>query len=173
MKWPGPAVWTGTPVEGRNGDLIESLYTDFYDELLARCVAMCHDWGTAEDLVQETFLRALTHVEDVQDLSRGQCRAWLHKTAQRLYIDRVRKLARETAADQEDLERTVFQEDHTAPAAAQLIDRLPPEEKALFVLRHFEGYNASELGEIFSLPASTVRSRLASARRHLQALLSN
>ena len=164
MKWPGPAVWTGKPVEGRNGDLIESLYTDFYDELLARCVAMCHDWGTAEDLVQETFLRALTHVEDVQDLSRGQCRAWLHKTAQRLYIDRVRKLA---------LERTAFQEDYTAPAAAQLIDRLPPEEKALFVLRHFEGYNASELGEIFSLPASTVRSRLASARRHLQALLSN
>lgn len=109
MKWPGPAVWTGKPVEGRNGDLIESLYTDFYDELLARCVAMCHDRGTAEDLVQETFLRALTHVEDVQDLSRGQCRAWLHKTAQRLYIDRVRKLARETAADQEDLERTVFQ----------------------------------------------------------------
>lgn len=97
MKWPGPAVWTGKPVEGRNGDLIESLYTDFYDELLARCVAMCHDRGTAEDLVQETFLRALTHVEDVQDLSRGQCRAWLHKTAQRLYIDRVRKLARETA----------------------------------------------------------------------------
>ena len=85
----------------------------------------------------------------------------------------MRKLARETAADQEDLERTAFQEDYTAPAAAQLIDRLPPEEKALFVLRHFEGYNASELGEIFSLPASTVRSRLASARRHLQALLSN
>ena len=52
MKWPGPAVWTGKPVEGRNGDLIESLYTDFYDELLARCVAMCHDRGTAEDLVK-------------------------------------------------------------------------------------------------------------------------
>lgn len=150
--------------------MIESLYTEFYKELLARCVAMCRDRAAAEDLVQETFLRALTHAEDVEDLSRGQCRAWLHKTAQRLYIDQARKLARETGADQEDLERTAFQEDFSAPAVAQLLGALPPEERTLFTLRYFEGYNASELGELFSLPPSTVRSRLASARRHLLAL---
>ena len=34
-------------------------------------------------------------------------------------------------------------------------------------MRYFEGYNATELGELFSLPPSTVRARLASARKRL------
>ena len=38
----------------------------------------------------------------------------------------------------------------------------------MFTMRYFEGYNARELGEIFDLPAATVRSRLASAKRRLR-----
>ena len=67
--------------------MIEALYTQFHTYLLARCTALCRDSAEAEDLVQETFLRALTHIGNIQDLSREQCRAWLYKTAQRLYID--------------------------------------------------------------------------------------
>lgn len=122
----------------------------------------------AEDLVQETFLRALTHTGDLQDLSSEQRRAWLYRTAQRLYIDHIRKAARETDSDPADLEFTPFQEDFSVPAVGQLVSRLPPEEQAIFTLRYFEGYNATELGEIFSLPPTTVRSRLAAARRRLR-----
>ena len=46
-------------------------------------------------------------------------------------------------------------------------DRLPEAERALFSLRAFAGYNATELGELFDLSPSTVRCRLASARRKL------
>ncbi len=148
--------------------MVEQLYTEFHSRLLARCTAMCHDSAMAEDLVQETFLRALTHIGDLQDLSSEQRRAWLYKTAQRLYIDYIRKAARETDSDPVDLEITPFQEDFSAPAVGQLVGRLPPEEQAIFILRHFEGYNATELGEIFSLPPATVRSRLAAARRRLR-----
>ena len=91
--------------------MIEALYTQFHTYLLARCTALCRDSAEAEDLVQETFLRALTHIGDIQDLSREQCRAWLYKTAQRLYIDYIRKAAREAAADPADLESAAFQED--------------------------------------------------------------
>lgn len=153
--------------------MIEELYTEFHSRLLARCTALCGDGATAEDLVQETFLRALTHMGDIQDLSREQCQAWLYKTAQRLYIDHVRKAARETGSDPADLEATAFQEDFSAPAVGQLVGRLPPEEQAIFILRYFEGYNATELGEIFSLPPATVRSRLAAARRRLRIWLAD
>lgn len=147
--------------------MIEQLYTEFHTQLLKRCAALCRDGGAAEDLVQETFLRALTHLGDLQDLSREQRRAWLYKTARRLYIDHIRRAAREAAADPADLESAAFQEDFSAPAVGQLVGRLPPEERAIFTLRYFEGYNATELGEIFSLPPATVRSRLAAARRRL------
>ena len=147
---------------------VQDLYTKFYKELLTYCKAMTKSTASAEDLVQETYLRAFTHWDDVEDLSTSQCRAWLYKTARNLYIDQVRKQARETPAEEETLSLASFEEDLSQAAVAQLIARLPETERPLFTMRYFEGYNARELGEIFDLPAATVRSRLASAKRRLR-----
>ena len=78
---------------------LEELYGKFYKEILAYCAAMTKSAAAAEDLVQETYLRAMTHWGDLEDLSRGQCRAWLYKTARNLFIDQARKQSRETPAD--------------------------------------------------------------------------
>ncbi|MDE6933851.1 MAG: sigma-70 family RNA polymerase sigma factor [Oscillospiraceae bacterium] len=147
---------------------LEELYGKFYKEILTYCAAMTKSAAAAEDLVQETYLRAMTHWGDLEDLSRGQCRAWLYKTARNLFIDQARKQSRETPAEEEQLALASFQEDLSQAAVAQLIARLPEGEKAMFTMRYFEGYNARELGEIFDLPAATVRSRLASAKRRLR-----
>lgn len=147
---------------------LEELYGKFYKELLAYCAAMTKDRAAAEDLVQETYMRAMTHWKDLEDLSKGQCRAWLYKTARNLFIDQTRKQSRETPAEEEQLALASFQEDLSRAAVGQLIARLPESEKALFNMRYFEGYNSKELGEIFDLPPATVRSRLASAKRRLR-----
>ena len=148
--------------------MVEALYTVFREPLLRYCRAITNgDPAGAEDLVQETFLRAMEHLTDLEELSRAQQQAWLRRTALRLYIDRWRKRSRETPAEAEMLEQTPFQQDFSAAAVAQLVDRLPEEERTLFRLRFFQGYNARELGELFSLPPSTVRSRLAAARQRL------
>lgn len=147
--------------------MVEELYTSYYDELVYYCTRLAKDGAAAEDLVQETYMRALTHLEDLQDLNRSQCRAWLYKTARRIYIDRVRKLAREVCVEREQLDLASFEEDLSDVAVRQLVGRLPETERALFAMRYFEGYNATELGELFDLPPSTVRARLASARRKL------
>lgn len=147
---------------------VQDLYPKFHKELLAYCKAMTKSSAAAEDLVQETYLRSFTHWEDVEDLSTGRCRAWLYKTARNLFIDQVRKQARETPAEEETLALASFEEDLSQAAVAQLIARLPDAERTLFTMRYFEGYNARELGELFELPAATVRSRLASAKRRLR-----
>lgn len=153
---------------------VEVLYGMFYKELLAYCKAMTQGRSSAEDarssaedLVQETYLRALTHWNDVEDLSRSQCRAWLYKTARNLYIDQMRKLSREVS-EEEELKALPFEEDLSQSAVRQLVARLPNTERLLFSMRYFEGYNSQELGKLFDLPAATVRSRLASAKRRLR-----
>lgn len=146
---------------------LEDIYGAFYRDLLAYCQAMTRGKSDPEDLVQETYLRALRHWDDVEQLSRSQCRSWLYKTARNLYIDQLRKLSRETP-EEDKLALVPFEEDLTQAAVLQLVDRLPDTERALFSMRYFEGYNARELGEIFELPAATVRSRLASARQRLR-----
>lgn len=147
---------------------LEDLYGRFHKDLLTYCATMTKNRSAAEDLVQETYLRAFTHWEDVEDLSTNQCRSWLYKTARNAFIDQVRKQSRETPMEEEYLPLAAFEEDLSQAAVAQVIARLPESEKALFTMRYFEGYNARELGEQFDLPSATVRSRLASAKRRLR-----
>ncbi|MDE7260741.1 MAG: RNA polymerase sigma factor [Oscillospiraceae bacterium] len=152
---------------------VQDLYTKFYQELLAYCKAMTKSKSAAEDLVQETFLKAFTHWDSVEDLSTNQRRAWLYKAARNLYIDQIRKQARETPTEEDTLALASFEEDLSQAAVAQLIARLPDAERALFIMRYFEGYNSKELGELFALPSATVRSRLASAKRRLREWITN
>lgn len=147
---------------------IENLYGQFRSDLLTYCTAMTKSRASAEDLVQETYLRAFTHWDDMEDLSTNQRRAWLYKTARNLFIDQMRKQSRETPSDEEQLALASFEEDLSEAAVAQLIGRLPDTEKSIFYLRYFEGYNSKELGELFALPSATIRSRLASAKRRLR-----
>lgn len=147
---------------------VQDLYIKFQKDLLIYCKTMTKSTSSAEDLVQETYLRAFTHWEDIEDLSAVQCRSWLCKTARNLFIDQTRKLSRETPAEEDTLALASFEEDLSRAAVAQLIARLPEAERPLFTMRYFEGYNSKELGELFALPPATVRSRLASAKRRLR-----
>ena len=47
--------------------MVEELYTVFYEELLRYCASLSGQRSTAEDLVQETYIRAMTHLEDLED----------------------------------------------------------------------------------------------------------
>ena len=147
---------------------VHELYMSFHRELTAYAAAMTHDRSSAEDLVQETFLRALSHMDELRPMGQKPCRSWLYKTARNLYIDQVRRLSREVPQSGELLEQAAFEEDLSQGMVAQLVGRLPESERAIFILRYFEGYNARELGEMFSLPPATVRSRLASAKGRLR-----
>ena len=118
---------------------VQDLYQKFYKELLTYCKAMTKSKSYAEDLVQEAFLKAFTHWEDVETLSTNQCRSWLYKTARNLFIAQVRKQSRETPAEEETLALASFEEDLSMTAVNQLIACLPDTERSLFTMRYFEG----------------------------------
>ena len=76
----------------------EALYKAHYPELLRYCAAACHDPALAEDLTQEVFLKALQNVDTFEGLGPSQRRAWLYRTARNLFVDAMRRTAREAAA---------------------------------------------------------------------------
>lgn len=147
--------------------MIEELYEKYHMELLRWCQGMTENLQTAEELVQEAFLRAMLHTEMLETLDENQCRAWLYRTIKNLYVDRIRHTSRETIVD-EFLENAKTPEEIAAIEWKSLLNSLPDMEGALFTLRYLEGYNSKQIGEIFSLPPGTVRSKLSSARKHLQ-----
>jgi RNA polymerase sigma-70 factor (ECF subfamily) len=123
----------------------------------------------AEDLAQETFLRAWRHLDRFDP--RGSLRAWLHAIAHREFL---RSLRRETPAQLSVVGEVGAPEAATFTEAVmlrQIVRELPLEEREVVLLHDLEGYSSGEIGAIVGAPASTVRRRLAHARERLRQAL--
>jgi RNA polymerase sigma-70 factor (ECF subfamily) len=150
----------------------------FYDEHAAALTSyvqrMLHgDRQLAEDIVQETMLRAWMNAEKVPDRAR---RPWLFTTARRLVIDTYRaRNARpkevppdqaDPAGDDDDLD--------TALDAILLTDALRTlraEHRAVLYDAYFRGMTAAQIAATRGLPPGTVRSRLFYALRAMRLAL--
>lgn len=146
--------------------MVSELYALFYWELLRYMKKSAYSMAEAEDIVQETFLRALEHEELLDSMSQVQCRAWLYKTAKNVCIDRIRRVRAEPLLTRRD----GITDDLTEAEVAQLCSVLTDQERQLFLLHYFEGYPATELAAQFQMPASTIRTRLFTARSKLRKL---
>ena len=85
-----------------------------------------------------------------------------------LFFDRYRRLILEKEYEQnchpEYLEDQGMQEIENA----LLLQSLKPEDRAIFQLRHFDGYSAEEISKMMNLPPGTIRSKLSRCRKYLK-----
>lgn len=146
----------------------EELYEDHYKELVAYGTRMSGSKELAEDLVQETFVKALMNTETVADLSPSQQRAWLFRTFKNLFFDRYRRAVLELDYEQnwqpEYIEDPGMQEIENA----MLLQSINPQDRAIFQLRYFDDYSAEEIAQMMNLPPGTIRSKLSRCRKFLK-----
>ena len=147
--------------------MIEELYNKYHQELLGWCHSMTGNLHTAEELVQEAFLRAMLHEDILAALQEQQRRSWLYRTIKNLYVDRIRHGSKETIVE-EFPQQQKYSEEIARLEWDQLLETLPDLEGVIFSLRYLEGYNSNQIGEILSIPPGTVRFKLSSARQHLK-----
>ena len=149
--------------------MIEGLNSTYYKELLGWCKSMTQDTQQAEDLVQEAFLRAIDHTMLLESLKEKQRRSWMYQTIKNLYIDKLRHTSFETMVE-EIPEAAAETDEFSKISYEQAILQLPKEEQELFIMQ-YQGYDSTELGRIFGMPAGTIRAKLSSARKRLRAIL--
>ena len=162
----------------------------FERELLASVEAvhrfalqLTRDASAAEDLVQETCLRALAHRD--QYTPGTNCRAWLFTICRNLFVKGARRDAREVAVEDADLEAmgaaglhgsvvasdptgVVFERTDVDDAVRQALEKLPDEYRVVVALVDIEDQSYGSVAEILGIPIGTVRSRLFRGRRLLQ-----
>jgi RNA polymerase sigma-70 factor, ECF subfamily len=136
-----------------------------------RWVAFLADPASADDLTQETFLRAIGSLS--RFTGRSSARTWLLSIARRVVVDQIRhKQSRPRATFTADLDKVL--EKHRPNSRFEeiveirmLIDRLDPDRKHALVLTQVLGLSYHEAAQVCVCPVGTIRSRIARAREDL------
>ncbi len=124
-------------------------------------------WMTAQDVAQETFLRAYRHT-----LSHGALPSsgWLFRVASRLMIDEYRRQSREVVGD-ERLQGATYELDIDRQLVVlEALESLSERDRECMALFYFRDWSLEEIARHLKIPSATVRTRLFRARerfRHL------
>ena len=163
--------------EAAEAALLRSLHDEHGDALHAYALRLCQgDRQRAEDLVQETLLRAWRH-PTAMDPSQGSVRAWLFTTARNLAIDAWRRRnvrVSEVVTDQlpEPLP-DVNEADRAVEAwtIADALNKLTPAHREVLMECFYQGRSVAEAATRLGVPPGTIKSRTHYALRALRVVL--
>ncbi|MFO7273242.1 MAG: RNA polymerase sigma factor SigY [Bacillota bacterium] len=132
-------------------------------------VTITFDRDLAEDLTQETMIRAIERIGQFQ--GRSQFSTWLMSIATRQYLDWLRREKRERQAAVRAADQGPPGQPGPPPdrqSALDLLRSLPREVALPVVLKHYYGYTYEEIAEWMEIPVGTVKSRVFNAVRALR-----
>jgi len=141
-----------------------------------RLIAYLADVGSADDLTQETFLRAIGSLP--RFAGRSSARTWLLSIARRVVIDQIRRDQCRPRATATNLDNVVeldrFLGQRRAGAQFEevveirmLLDRLDTDRRQALLLTQVFGLSYAEAAQVCGCPVGTIRSRVARARTDL------
>jgi RNA polymerase sigma-70 factor (ECF subfamily) len=148
---------------------LTDLYEEYEVQLRRYARRLTRDPHRVDDLVQETFIRAMGHLELLDLLEPHQRRAWLYRTLRNLFLDDESARQRQEAL--------IEQMAQDVPVAGYLpqevispnpFDLVPEKYRDLVKKRYILGMTSQEIGEELGIPAATVRSRLYLALKKLR-----
>ena len=153
----------------------EELYRRHRPLVVRRLTRLCGNEAVAEELAQETFLRAAQRIGTEGDL---KFRAWVLRIGTNLAIDHIRALRRQPAQSIDDMVHVkpaagtasvIDTEQHVeqredARFVIQVLDRLNPRHRQVLVLREIEGLDYRSIAERLGVSCSAIETLLFRAR---------
>jgi RNA polymerase sigma-70 factor (ECF subfamily) len=161
------ATITGWAVAAKRGDhTAVAAFIRATQQQVHRFLAHLIGPREAEDLTQETYLRAMRALPAFA--ARSSARTWLYAIARRVAADHLRAIgARPRLVGPEPREAAGADRFEEQVALRQLLAELAPERRLAFVATQVLGLSYAEAAEICDCPIGTVRSRVARAREEL------
>jgi len=159
----------------RADEEITEIYYRHVDTVYRICFSYMKNAADTEDMVQETFLKLMTHNRQFQSDSHEK--AWLIVTAANTCKDELRRWKRrlEHLGSQSVSDNNTCEPYNTINCISQAHDTmldailaLPAKYKDVVYLHYYEGYHTAEIAQLLHRPESTVRNQLSRARTMLK-----
>ena len=162
---------------------VSDLYETYAAQLMKHARHLTADKDNADDLLQDTFMRAMRNLSLLKSLSTHKRRTWLYRTMGNLFIDKQRALQREraylgtfhkvlkeesmhkTGGRRSDCDSHVFEHINIP----EMLQYIPRRDHDLFHMRYVTGMTSEEIAGRLGIPASSVRYRLHLAIKKLRA----
>jgi len=152
----------------------------FQARVFGLALTVVRDRGTAEEVAQETFVRAWRHAA-AYDSRRGRVSTWLLSIARNLAVDRIRTkraqpidpevlMSMELPSTEPDPERAGM-DAHESVRVHRALRTLPAEQRQALLLAAFYGRTAREIAELEDIPIGTVKTRIRTAMIKLRSQL--
>ncbi|MDU4697290.1 MULTISPECIES: RNA polymerase sigma factor [Paenibacillus] len=157
-------------MKSRSMDL---LYREYKNDVFRYLYSMCRNSHIAEDLMQETFCRALIHLHEAEG---KRAKAWLLRVAHNAYIDLLRKESRSSSYENEFFhrypsddtpEKSVLGEENRRELYAQL-SLLQPNQQHAVLLYDVHGFSYQESADLMGITLSHFKILLYRARQKLR-----
>nr|WP_284703629.1 sigma-70 family RNA polymerase sigma factor [Clostridium swellfunianum] len=155
-------------------DHLEKLYVKYHRELYLYAFSLCRDHHLAQDLTNETFLKALLSLEnDIQHI-----KYWLFRVCKNLFLDYVRKDKEITSTEGLDdiltlketpLDKIIDNEEKKR--IYRLVLNLRPSYKEILILYYYCDFTLKEMSETTGLTEGAVKTLLFRARKKLKSAL--
>lgn len=144
------------------------------DKLYRVAYSWCHDPYLADDLVQQTMIKALKSSSQLREIE--QLDRWLFRILANCHTDHYRSRREFTSIEDTEPMTEVSAEDEahqdeTVLRVRNAIAELPFDQRQVLSLVDLGGFTYTEVSEVLGIPAGTVMSRLCRARRALKHLL--
>lgn len=154
-------------------DALKLIYEQYNREIFLYILSLCRNRATAEELMQETFVKALLSLPD----SHSNARAWLYTVAKNLFLDRTRRAKFEspgldtekggTGAAPEELYLKKLENERLHRAISKLDER----KQEVIRLHYFSELQFSEIAGIMGLSLENVRVLAHRAKKELKKYL--
>jgi RNA polymerase sigma-70 factor, ECF subfamily len=156
---------------GHDDDFVRSLYHEHGRSLLAYAARLTNDRFAAEDVVQETLLRAWRNADRLA--GSDVVRAWLLTVARNIVIDRLRAQSARPKEIAESAMTTPVTGDHgervvNAVTMSSAMNALPAHHREILVEVYYRGSRPADVARFLGIPDATLRSRLSGALRALR-----
>jgi len=145
---------------------IEDIWNEYYDQLLLFISKRVSDKATAEDLLQNVFLKMLTHIDSLKDSTK--IKSWLYQITRNIVIDHFRKtkkpdyIAEYGSEEYNEMPDDVMEE--VESWVAPFIHNLPEKYREALILSEIKGMSQKEMAIYLGISYPAAKTRVHRGR---------